>query len=97
MKITLFSSGSCGNCGIIRSDTKNIMIDAGLSKKQIDANLEKSHAIYQKILEKKLEQRMLKTHFAHAEATLLRHVLLLQHAHLNIVSLLFLLMFLPPP
>lgn len=42
MKITLFSSGSCGNCGIIRSDTKNIMIDAGLSKKQIDANLEKS-------------------------------------------------------
>jgi phosphoribosyl 1,2-cyclic phosphodiesterase len=42
MKLTLFSSGSCGNCGIIKGEKKNIMIDAGLSKKQIDAHLEKS-------------------------------------------------------
>lgn len=42
MKLTLFSSGSCGNCGIVVGNEKNIMIDAGLSKKQIDAHLEKS-------------------------------------------------------
>lgn len=42
MKITLFSSGSCGNCGIICGEKVNIMVDAGLSKKQIDAHLDKS-------------------------------------------------------
>jgi phosphoribosyl 1,2-cyclic phosphodiesterase len=42
MKITLFSSGSCGNCGIVCGQDVNIMIDAGLSKKQIDAHLENS-------------------------------------------------------
>ncbi len=43
MKITLFSSGSCGNCGIVKLNNKYVMIDAGLSKKQIDANLELSN------------------------------------------------------
>ena len=42
MQLTLFSSGSCGNCGILKINNKNIMIDAGLSKKQIDANLEQN-------------------------------------------------------
>jgi phosphoribosyl 1,2-cyclic phosphodiesterase len=49
MKLTLFSSGSCGNCGIILGNNKNIMIDAGLSKKQIDAHLEKSGIDFSKI------------------------------------------------
>lgn len=49
MRITLFSSGSCGNCGIICGNNENIMIDAGLSKKQIDANLENSGLDFSKI------------------------------------------------
>lgn len=49
MKIVLFSSGSCGNCGIIIGEKEIIMIDAGLSKKQIDAHLEKSGIDFSKI------------------------------------------------
>ena len=49
MKLTLFSSGSCGNCGIICGENVNIMIDAGLSKKQIDTHLEKSGLDFSKI------------------------------------------------
>lgn len=39
MKITVFSSGSSGNCELIRTENLNILIDAGISKKTIDENL----------------------------------------------------------
>ena len=39
MKITVFSSGSSGNCELIRTKNLNILIDAGITKKQIDDNL----------------------------------------------------------
>ena len=39
MKINVFSSGSSGNCELIRTNNLNILIDAGITKKQIDDNL----------------------------------------------------------
>lgn len=39
MKISVFSSGSSGNCELIRTKNLNILIDAGITKKQIDENL----------------------------------------------------------
>ena len=39
MKISVFSSGSSGNCELIRTENLNILIDAGITKKQIDDNL----------------------------------------------------------
>lgn len=39
MKLTVFSSGSSGNCTVIKTHDSNIMIDCGLSKKQIEMNL----------------------------------------------------------
>ncbi len=39
MKISVFSSGSSGNCEFIRTNNLNILIDAGITKKQIDENL----------------------------------------------------------
>ncbi len=39
MKITVFSSGSSGNCELIRTNNLNILIDAGITKKQLDENL----------------------------------------------------------
>ncbi len=39
MKISVFSSGSSGNCELIRTEKLNILIDAGISKKVIDENL----------------------------------------------------------
>ena len=39
MKISVFSSGSSGNCELIRTENLNILIDAGISKKTIDENL----------------------------------------------------------
>ena len=39
MKISVFSSGSSGNCELIRTKNLNILIDAGITKKQIDDNL----------------------------------------------------------
>ena len=39
MNIVVFTSGSEGNCTLVRSNETNILIDAGISKKQIDLNL----------------------------------------------------------
>ncbi len=39
MKISVFSSGSSGNCELIRTENLNILIDAGIAKKQIDEYL----------------------------------------------------------
>ena len=39
MKITVFSSGSSGNCELIRTNNLNILIDAGITKKQLDEDL----------------------------------------------------------
>ena len=39
MKISVFSSGSSGNCELIRTKNLNILIDAGITKKRIDENL----------------------------------------------------------
>lgn len=36
MKLVVFSSGSSGNCSLLRTDKLNILIDAGISKKQIE-------------------------------------------------------------
>ena len=39
MKIKVFSSGSSGNCTVVRSNGANILIDAGISKRLIENNL----------------------------------------------------------
>ena len=39
MKISVFSSGSDGNCTLLQTDKVNILIDAGITKKQITDNL----------------------------------------------------------
>ena len=39
MKINVFSSGSAGNCTLVSSGEENILIDVGITKKQIDENL----------------------------------------------------------
>ena len=39
MKVKVFSSGSSGNCTILRFDKLNILIDCGITKKEIDSNL----------------------------------------------------------
>ena len=36
MKYTVFSSGSAGNCSLLKTNELNILIDAGISKKQIE-------------------------------------------------------------
>ncbi len=36
MKYTVFSSGSAGNCSVLKTNELNILIDAGISKKQIE-------------------------------------------------------------
>ena len=41
MNIVVFSSGSEGNCTLVRANNSNILIDAGISKRQIDLNLER--------------------------------------------------------
>lgn len=41
MKLSVFSSGSEGNCSLLQTNNVNILIDAGLSKKQITENLER--------------------------------------------------------
>ena len=41
MKLVVFSSGSSGNCTLLKSDRTNILIDCGLTKKAINENLEK--------------------------------------------------------
>lgn len=43
MTIQLFSSGSCGNCCLIKTNNHNILIDVGISKKQILENLAKNN------------------------------------------------------
>lgn len=39
VKISVFSSGSAGNCTLVQTRNLNILIDAGISKKSIDENL----------------------------------------------------------
>lgn len=39
MKISVFSSGSSGNCTLVRANDYNILIDVGISKKNLDENL----------------------------------------------------------
>ena len=39
MKVVVFSSGSSGNCTLIRTNDINILIDVGLSRKAIESNL----------------------------------------------------------
>ncbi|MGM9970417.1 MAG: MBL fold metallo-hydrolase [Anaeroplasma sp.] len=39
MKIKVFSSGSSGNCTVVTSNDTTILIDAGISKKMIELNL----------------------------------------------------------
>ncbi|MBE6136975.1 MAG: MBL fold metallo-hydrolase [Erysipelotrichaceae bacterium] len=39
VKISIFSSGSAGNCALIQTKNVNILIDAGISKKLIEENL----------------------------------------------------------
>ena len=39
MKLANFSSGSCGNVTLIRSEKANILVDVGISKKAIVDNL----------------------------------------------------------
>ncbi len=39
MKLSVFSSGSEGNCSLLQTKEVNILIDAGISKKQIQENL----------------------------------------------------------
>ncbi len=39
MKYTVFSSGSSGNCSVLKTNELNILIDAGISKKQIEEGL----------------------------------------------------------
>ena len=41
MRIVVFSSGSSGNCTLLRTETKNILIDCGLTKKSINEGLGK--------------------------------------------------------
>ena len=41
MKFSVFSSGSEGNCTLLQTNNVNILIDAGISKKQISDNLAK--------------------------------------------------------
>ena len=36
MKYTVFSSGSAGNCSVLKTNELNILIDAGINKKQIE-------------------------------------------------------------
>lgn len=43
MTIQLFSSGSCGNCCLIKTTNHNILIDVGISKKAIIENLTKNN------------------------------------------------------
>lgn len=40
VKISIFSSGSAGNCSLIQTKNVNILVDVGLSKKSIDENLD---------------------------------------------------------
>lgn len=39
MKITVFSSGSSGNCSLLQTEHLNILIDVGITKKNIEQNL----------------------------------------------------------
>lgn len=39
MKISVFSSGSSGNCTLVQAGDYNIIIDIGISKKSLDENL----------------------------------------------------------
>lgn len=39
VKISVFSSGSAGNCTLVQTKDYNILIDVGISKKSIDENL----------------------------------------------------------
>lgn len=39
VKISVFSSGSAGNCTLVQTKNYNILIDAGISKKSLDENL----------------------------------------------------------
>lgn len=39
VKITVFSSGSSGNCTLVQTDKLNILVDVGIGKKSIDENL----------------------------------------------------------
>ena len=41
MKINVFSSGSAGNSTLIEIADKKILVDAGISKKMIEENLNK--------------------------------------------------------
>lgn len=43
MKVSVFSSGSEGNCTLIKTEELNILIDAGITKKAIEANLSESN------------------------------------------------------
>lgn len=43
MTIQLFSSGSIGNCCLVKTPNNNILIDVGISKKCIIENLEKNN------------------------------------------------------
>lgn len=42
MRLTVFSSGSSGNCSLLETDECNILIDAGISKKSLVENLLKN-------------------------------------------------------
>lgn len=39
MKISVFSSGSAGNCTLVQTKSFNILIDVGISKKSLEENL----------------------------------------------------------
>lgn len=39
VKISVFSSGSSGNCTLVQTNNLNILVDAGISKKAIEENL----------------------------------------------------------
>ena len=39
MRIKVFSSGSAGNCTILLFDKFNILVDCGITKKEIEENL----------------------------------------------------------
>lgn len=39
MKVTVFSSGSSGNCTLVKTGNHNLLIDIGITKKNIESNL----------------------------------------------------------
>ena len=43
MKVTVISSGSKGNSTLVETKSKNILIDAGISSKEIKKRLKNSH------------------------------------------------------